>query len=299
MLKKLQNLLFEEDDDDILDDEDEMEEEPVKPVKRETVRPVKQQPVEQVVTPVATQMAQETIEEPKSNMQRIDVTQPVPTQTQEPVKAPTYDSLFAEESRSATNTVMPQQTQEKPKKLGITVDDMPETKPSKPQVKKSATVKKTAPVVEKKVSEPAPQTYEFKPVISPIFGVDEKDLHALKTTTTKISEVEKSKNNGQIAPIISPIYGTDQEDSPSMIRDTVEASGAMETVVGNASNVSAEDDIPEFSLDDILKVRDEEFTKAKEENTVADTFFPDLNMDEEEASEPIEQQIVLKRRDNK
>ena len=64
------------------------------------------------------------------------------------------------------------------------------------------------------------------------------------------------------------MYGADSENSPSLIADTVEKSEILEKTVGNAKNYKAEDDIPEFSLDDILLASDNEF---KEENHIEET----------------------------
>lgn len=279
MFKKLQNLLFEDEDDDIDDEEEEEVEQPVRQ-RRPEPQPVRQKPAPQ------PRVVQETKSE--SSMQRIDVTQPIPAQKpQRPQPQPRNESIFRESEKPAV------QEESKPK-LGITVDEKP-----KPAKKKAAPAPKKKE--EKKSSTPV---YQFKPVISPIFGVDEKDMNALKNTTNKISAAEKSKNDGNITPIISPIYGTNEEDQPSMIQDTVAKSDTIERTTGNALNAEAEDDIPEFSLDDILKVRDEQFENALKEDPstkkVSDDdgtapLFPDLTLDEESA--PEDQTVVLNRND--
>ena len=130
--------------------------------------------------------------------------------------------------------------------------------------------------------------YVFKPVISPIFGVDEKDLHALKTTTNKISEVEKQKSTGVRPQIISPIYGAGNDSSASASKSVVEPSAKHETVVAGARSVSMEDTIPEFSLDDILKAKDEGVRKAP-----SMPEFPDLDFDDDEDDKT----ILIKRSD--
>lgn len=282
MLKKLQNLLFEEDEDDIEDEE----EEEVTPVR--TSRPAHHREERETVKPVRQErIAEPEAEAPKKTMQRIDVTQPIAKVQPKPVvEDVTPASLFQEEP-----VVAP-----KPAKLGITVDDMPAEKPvPKPVEKKPVAVKpavKKEPVKKEPVkSEPG---YMFKPVISPIFGVDEKDLHALKTTTNKISEAEKQKSSGVRPQIISPIYGADQENSPSSIRETVEQSDALESVIGNAKNMAAEDTIPEFSLDDILKVRDDE-VKDNKKASGETVQFPDLDFDDD----TMENTVLFKRTDVK
>ncbi len=233
MLKKLQNLLFEE-DEDIEDEEDEVVEQP-RQVKKE--EPVFVQPKVET-TPVEQPVVERTpVQETKA-------------------AAPSFDSLFKEEKK--------EEVVEKPvKKLGITLDETP--KPT------SAVAAEPAKPVVKKKPKPTPTVtsgYQFKPVISPIFGVDEKDLTAVKNTARKYSATEKIKSDSNVTPIISPMYGADSENSPSLIADTVEKSGILEKTVGNAKNYKAEDDIPEFSLDDILLVSDNEY---KEENPIEAT----------------------------
>lgn len=277
MFKKLQNLLFEDEDDDI-DEEEEEVEQPVRQ-RRPEPQPARQKPAPQ------PRVVQETKSE--SSMQRIDVTQPIPAQKEARPQPRNNESIFRESEKPAA------QAESKPK-LGITIDEKP-----KPVKKKAAPAPKKKE--EKKNSTPV---YQFKPVISPIFGVDEKDMNALKNTTNKINAAEKSRNDGNITPIISPIYGTNEEDQPSMIQDTVAKSDTVERTTGNALNAEAEDDIPEFSLDDILKVRDEQFENAMKEDSnskvVSDDdgtapLFPDLTLDEEPA--PEDQTVVLNRSD--
>lgn len=287
MLKKLQNLLFEEDEDDI---EDEDEEEVVAPVKKARPQHVRTETAAPSrPAPVMERKVQAESEEPVApvkTMQRIDVTQPIATAKPKPAvkETPSAASLFAEEE-----PVVPA----KPKKLGITVDDTPKERPAKPV--RPAEVK---PAVKKEPVRKEPvrpdNGYVFKPVISPIFGVDEKDLHALKTTTSKISEAEKHKTNGVRPQIISPIYGADQENSPSSIRETVDRSDALESVIGNAKNMAAEDTIPEFSLDDILKVRDEETKPETKPSSSSTPDFPDLDFDDDD-----DKTIMIKRSDVK
>ncbi len=233
MLKKLQNLLFEEDED--IEDEDE----------------------EVVEQPRKTKEVKQVVAEPKEEVKPVEqpVVEPQPVKE---TKAPSFDSLFTEsETKDEPVEVKPA------KKLGITLDETPKPAP-KP------VAEPVKPVVQKK-PKPTPSVsvgYQFKPVISPIFGVDEKDLNAVKNTARKYSANEKIKSDSNVSPIISPMYGADSENSPSLIADTVEKSEILEKTVGNAKNYKAEDDIPEFSLDDILLASDNEF---KEENHIEET----------------------------
>lgn len=273
MLKKLQNLLFEEEDEDIEDDEVE-----------ETHHHVKKE------EPVQVQQPQQFVQEPKPvekpqvssqpSMKRIDVTQPVPVQPKkEETKAPTFDSLFTEPEEKKQEVKQP--------KLGITLDESvkPVVKPKPQPVEKPVVKKKPAP----KASPSVTNGYQFKPVISPIFGVDEKDLTAVKNTAKKYTQKERITNDSNVSPIISPMYGRDAEDSPSMIADTVEKSEILEKTVGNAKSFKAEEDIPEFSLDDILSASDSDYAKEKEVESTAQMkpLFPE---------EPNDETLVLDKR---
>lgn len=254
MFKKLQNLLFEEDDDEIEEDELEVAKKPVQDIIEE--KPV--EPVEEVVS-----APQEKV------MQRIDMTQPIETVKEvesipeEKKEVPQLESAFKEETPVV-----------KPISFGITLD---EKKPVVEEVEEKPV--KAVPVRKPKVEAPVQPTttYQFKPVISPIFGVDEKDLTAVKNTARKYSNAEKLKNDSNVTPVLSPIYGSNEVDSPSTIQDTVEKSEMMEKTVGNVKHFKAEDDIPEFSLDDILLVRDNEYNNEK---GAVDSEVPELFDDE-------------------
>ncbi len=247
MLKKLQDLLFEE-DEDIEDEDEEVVEKPhkVKQVQKEEV--VQAQP----------KVEPKPVVEPKLVEER-----PTPKPVEE-TKAPSFDSLFSE----------PEEPVKPAKTLGITLDAV---KPAPVEEKKKVEPAKVTPVKKPKPTPTKPIGYEFKPVISPIFGVDEKDLTAVKNTARKYSAPEKIKSDSNISPIISPMYGTDAEDSPSLIADTVEKSEILEKTVGNVKNYKAEDDIPEFSLDDILLASDNEFVQ---ENTPSEKPAPKAVDDE-------------------
>lgn len=249
MLKKLQNLLFEDDEDDYLDDEEtEEEEQPIQvcpaPVQSEPVKPAAVQP-------------QPAPEPEQSHMNRIDVTGFVPVQEPAPAKK--------------------EPVKEEKKPLGITVDDdfvkVEKPKPA-PAVR---TVKQAKPKTPKPVKKEKP-VYEFQPVISPIFGVDEKDLNALKTTTRKVEAISAhSEDDSNITPVISPIYGSTERYSAVKEELVHEEVSIKEEKPVQAP--SAEDDIPEFSLDDILKVRDEEYSNPSEDLGNTAPLFPDLDID--------------------
>lgn len=275
MLKKLQNLLFEEEEEiveevsdysgvtasiplDKIDENAKVASSTVKETVKEAVDvdtdQLKKSDVEDALNIPTPEVS---VEEVEKKMQRIDVTQATPTQ-KEAVK------VEVEEKPTPV---------EKPKKLGIMADDNLNTSSPRPRKKPS-----TKP--SKKNDREPKTTYQFQPVISPIFGVDEKDLTALKNTTTRISQSEKARFEENVTPIISPIYGRNEEDVPSSIQSTVEKSNYQEQFRVTADKKAAEEDIPAFSLDDILSNRDDEnptlddFIAPVQENT--DTLFPDL-----------------------
>ena len=297
MFKKLQNLLF-EDDEDVIEEEEitkptPVVETPAAPVQP-TVQPapVQQVPVipaaEPVQVPEAPSFPAVEPEEIRPAMPRIDVTQPIPVQNQNAKATPRRtESVFREQA--------PVQTA-KPSSLGITVDNRFEEK-------KVSTKPVSKPT--KKEERPARTSYQFQPVISPIFGVDEKDMNALKTTTTKITAAERAKTETNVTPIISPMYGRNQDDVPSTIQKTVEKSNYQEKLRNDPVKAAAEDEIPEFSLDDILKVRDEEYKKPDLEDTApisggTDNLFPDLNLNLwDDEPENAEDQTTIIERPNK
>ena len=296
MLKKLQNLLFEEDEDDF----DEDEEEEIVPIRK----PVQhKEPARPVSTPApqpkpVVEVKEAAPEKPKPAMQRIDVTQPVeirkPKLAETPKPKPVQEVSTPKPSPSLFVDETPAPAPVKPKKLGITVDDAP-VQAKKPEPKSARPVQQRPSITPKPAKkEPAKNDsgYVFKPVISPIFGVDEKDLHALKNTTNKISEVEKQKSTGVRPQIISPIYGAGSDS-----RSEVKEQAVVPVVQKPASDrvrAATEDTIPEFSLDDILKARDEEVRKPAPKKAPAGPAFPDLDFDDDE-----EETILIKRSDVK
>jgi hypothetical protein len=127
---------------------------------------------------------------------------------------------------------------------------------SKPVEKKPA----VKPEVKREEVKPSKE-YRFNPVISPIFGIDEKDMDAVKTTTSKLTEKEKAKFEKNVTPILSPMYGIAVE-KPVKPAVKVEEPVVTATVKKNEPvtipSPTVEDEIPEFSLDDILNTRDQE-----------------------------------------
>lgn len=279
MLKKLQNLLFEDDEDDYLDDEEPEEvEQPaaVRPARTaaEQVRPV-EQPQPQQEEPVQTK------EQP--HMNRIDVTGFVPVQEARPEQPPVQ-----------------QPVKEEKKTLGITADGYKASE----KTKSVRTVKPARAKTQKPAKKTSQKTvYEFQPVISPIFGVDEKDLTALKTTTKKVAQISaQAEDDGNITPVISPIYGSTQKNTAAEEPEEESRTSVSEASAKQPVSSPAEDEIPEFSLDDILKVRDEEYDNAADTdlgNTAPlfpdlDLQFPDDPVEDQPAEEPDQTQVIRK-----
>ncbi len=278
MLKKLQNLLFEEEDEDYIDDEEEeleaepeAEAQPVKPAPAPVKEEVKAAPAETPAPAVKPARVPEVPkEEPRTTMQRIDVTQPV-EKISDTVKT---------ETKPAVQKASPRPVQETKANLGITVDTAyPEKKAE--AAKKPEPAKKAEKPAETKSARPAEKkrsrnAYEFQPVISPIFGVDEKDLNALKTTTQKYASPSAQKSSANTSAIISPIYGANKEAIPTTIQPTVEKSNQVEQLSVTPEKAAAEENLDNFSLDDILRVRDEEYKDTLGENDDTMSLFPDL-----------------------
>ena len=221
MLKKLQNLLF-EDDDEFVEDNTEVEQvsasAPVTPAVQPQVTPVE----ETAQIPVQPELVSEI--------------PPVPTTPVEPEPVKTSSVFLDNEPKKSTM---------------INLDD----EDSKPVEKKPA----VKPEVKREEVKPSKE-YRFNPVISPIFGIDEKDMDAVKTTTSKLTEKEKAKFEKNVTPILSPMYGIAVE-KPVKPVVKVEESVVTETVKSEPVKIpspTVEDEIPEFSLDDILNTRDQE-----------------------------------------
>ena len=222
MLKKLQNLLF-EDDDEFVEDNTEAEQvsasAPVTPAVQPQVTPVE----ETAQIPVQP--------EPVSEIP------PVPTTPVEPEPVKTSSVFLDNEPKKSTM---------------INLDD----EDSKPVEKKPA----VKPEVKREEVKPSKE-YRFNPVISPIFGIDEKDMDAVKTTTSKLTEKEKAKFEKNVTPILSPMYGIAVEKpvKPAVkVEEPVVTAAVKKSEPVTIPSPTVEDEIPEFSLDDILSTRDQE-----------------------------------------
>ncbi|MBR2990525.1 MAG: hypothetical protein IKF51_03580 [Solobacterium sp.] len=223
MFKKFQDLFF-EDEDDIEEEEEVVEVQPRR--RKEAPAP-----------------------EEKPAMKRIDVTTEMPkaeTAAPVPPAAPARREpapVFEEPVRET------KPVQEK-KATSLNIDDLAEGRsaayqaPAKPGRKAPA-----------KAANNKKPSYEFQPVISPYFGVAEKDVDSMATSAAPSTKKGKDEYTPQI---ISPMYGIKTEDRPSSIQTTVEKSNRMEEMTPAPKKVEAEERVPDFSLDDILNRRDEE-----------------------------------------
>ena len=229
MLKKLQNLLF-EDDDEFVEDNTEAEQVAASAPVTPAVKPETSSLQQTAKIPVQTEQAPEIPAVPALPVEPETVAEPEPVKT---------SSVFLDN--------------EPKKSTMINLDD----EDSKPVEKKPV----AKPEVKREEVKPSKE-YRFNPVISPIFGIDEKDMDAVKTTTSKLTEKEKAKFEKNVTPILSPMYGIAVE-KPVKPTIKVEEPVVIATVkksepVTIPSSPTVEDEIPEFSLDDILSTRDQE-----------------------------------------
>ena len=228
MLKKLQNLLF-EDDDEFVEDNTEAEQVNASAPVTPAVQPEASSLQQTAKIPVITEQAPEIPAVPALPVEPETVAEP------EPVKS---SSVFLDN--------------EPKKSTMINLDD----EDSKPVEKKPA----VKPEVKREEVKPSKE-YRFNPVISPIFGIDEKDLDAVKTTTSKLTEKEKAKFEKNVTPILSPMYGIAVEKpvKPAIkVEEPVAVAAVKKSEPVTIPSPTVEDEIPEFSLDDILNTRDQE-----------------------------------------
>ena len=228
MLKKLQNLLF-EDDDEFVEDNTEAEQVAASAPVTATVKPEASSLQQTAKIPVITEQAPEIPAVPALPVEPVTAAEP------EPVKS---SSVFLDN--------------EPKKSTMINLDD----EDSKPVEKKPA----AKPEVKREEVKPSKE-YRFNPVISPIFGIDEKDMDAVKTTTSKLTEKEKAKFEKNVTPILSPMYGIAVEKpvKPAVkVEEPVVTATVKKSEPVTIPSPTVEDEIPEFSLDDILSTRDQE-----------------------------------------
>ena len=228
MLKKLQNLLF-EDDDEFVEDNTEAEQVAASAPVTAAVQPEASSLQQTAKIPVQTEQVPEIPAVPALPVEPVTAAEP------EPVKS---SSVFLDN--------------EPKKSTMINLDD----EDSKPVEKKPA----VKPEVKREEVKPSKE-YRFNPVISPIFGIDEKDMDAVKTTTSKLTEKEKAKFEKNVTPILSPMYGiaVEKPAKPAVkVEEPVVTAAVKKSEPVTIPSPTVEDEIPEFSLDDILSTRDQE-----------------------------------------
>ena len=304
MLKKLQNLLFEDEEDDeeeYEEEEEELETIEAQPKKRRLGRRFEETRQAQVVeepapapAPARPQPAAQPKPQPKPQpepakpvMTRVEVTQAVPAQRQEEAPQPAPAPVFTASAAPTQNyqrptqiqhasprpinqaPVQPQQPAPAPKpafsrpaqasSFGISADDRfstarpapaPEPKPVYNEPRRPAPRVQTS------------QVYEFRPVISPMFGVDEKDINSMQIVATPAKPLIPETPHVK-SPVLSPMNGTVAESTQPAPQPKREA--PIPRFDGSAyqpkPQPQEDNPFPEFSLDDILSARDEEFTR--------------------------------------
>lgn len=301
MLKKLQNLLFE---DEETDEEEEQEEE------------VQAEPVHTEKKAVKTEKKKEAPafeQEPRrkdTGMQRIDVTQSVEVPKTAKADNAHFDSVFKQEPAKTQTASAAPAASETRKTLGLNVDEV--VGPAAAAQETPAAAKKTARSTTAGTnSKKNASGYTFTSIISPYFGINPKDMNAVdKKAKTHTS----SKNEDTGTKIISPFFGTagmsssiktvDKNKSeetrkaaaeepriPEFNATAVKAASAAAAKSAAKSAPAEERGVPEFSLDDILTARDQEsVSEEKEETARIPTLFDDF---EEQPSDEIDTTTVI------
>ena len=278
MLKKLQSLLFEdEEEDEVVEDEEyeeeEIEEEPVevKPAPRRRGRRAPQPEPEPVPEPVYTAPA-EPAKPAKPVLNRVEVTKTIPVQ-RVPENSERAGSVFssgdsvfkrpAQVSQPASRPVFepaaqPQTPDPVPvSSFGISADQR------RTNIRPAAEADRQRAQAERPSASRRPaasSVYEFRPVISPMFGVDEKDMQSVQyapkqTPQPPVQRVHESSK------VISPIYGAEEKKETGRSAKDMSAPSDNPFYARNTQQPEEEKGFPEFSLDDILSARDEEFSR--------------------------------------
>ena len=264
MFNKLKNLIFEE-EDIIEEDEDNFEEsfdsEPV-------AKPVKQKASKKVEKPVIEDNYFEE-EKPVSRVSKVEqVVEPKDTYVpSSKPKVQQFDNVKLNNLKT-TNTVVeqPKPVSQPKSSLGIEVDDIKTYEPvKKPTMSSTRTTRNSSSVNTKKVAKvETNSTYERRPVISPIFGLSEKDVKSSMNSTL----VPKTNKDEEKDDVISPIYGNAirktiiQEAEQNKYTETKQEENYSQ-LAENKQSIKEDnnDDVPVFSLDDILASRDEQDKK--------------------------------------
>ena len=245
----------------------------------------------------------------KPVMTRVEVTQTIPVQSaakpkpqkvQEPQPAPrqtvnsygTNESVFKKPASVPRANPRPifdnQQPAFTPKQnvssFGISADNGRSSQETVSAPRSSYQTQRMEAAPRNVQSKPAPQqrqqasVYEFRPVISPMFGVDEKDMNSVQYNPKK--EVQNSySRNSESTKVISPMYGTPERPAASKPAAAPAESqpAAADPSFYGADRQDMSGGVPEFSLDDILSARDEEFSRQSVFNSSDPARTPDID----------------------
>ena len=310
MLKKLQNLLFEDEeleDEELEDEEEDDEEEEVvvkkeKPARRRRGRRHEEEEEEEEVEVVPEPPVQKPVYQAKPEpapaakpvLKRVEVTQaisvpkaePAPQETpaarkptagysnaafqkpaapvQHATPRPIYENRPAQEPAPVFRTPEPQQHASS---FGISADDTVSagrTQPRRQEPQQSQSVKRPGAV------------YEFRPVISPMFGVDEKDINAM-AYIAKPEPMDEPDPTHHATQLLSPIYGANEGTPEKSVTSEMQRIPSFDGSAYQPQPQPDENTFPEFSLDDILSARDEEFTRQNVINNNQEYRTPDID----------------------
>ncbi len=151
---------------------------------------------------------------------------------------------------------------EKPKRSSfenIVVDDSGKNPPSKSfdENDRSESVRSSEPAFFDRKPNPTKDVYEFKPVISPMFGVKESEKEHIRPSFVQTAEV---KNDSHLQTVISPYYGAihkDKKTGPALSSGPV----SMEPTPFKAKVAEYVEEvkpviIDNISLEDLIKPQD-------------------------------------------
>lgn len=187
---------------------------------------VDEQPQEEKVDLRRVKKHTETIEEPVK----------APVIEQEPIEKPkrsTFETILADDT-------VPQSAQETPKTFVAEAKEP--VRPSEP-----------AFIDRKPV--PSKDVYEFKPVISPMFGVAESEKEHVRPTFVQTAEV---KNDSHLQTVISPYYGAIHKDLKTAPAQpvTIEPTTPVKAKVAEYVEETKAPVIENISLDELIRPAD-------------------------------------------
>lgn len=254
IFQKFMNFFFEEVDEDeetneVVEEEEEVEEK-TKYLKQRKLSLNKEEPVKDQVS----------YQEEKTTMKDIIL--------EEPSHVSEEQFIRKEESSS----MQFYKVAEKPKTF-IDLDE-----PKIQETESASTTRRDMPQKKVEIRDRRGTNYEFKTVISPIFGVTEKE--ASLSNSSEVNEVKSAhKNDSYLGTVFSPMYGTGEKVVSNEKEDTNKEHEPT-------SNVNVHTDLPPLcDIDDII-------SKPKRDNNHEDihqcSFF-DEDFKEEESDDLIDE----------